>query len=111
MDALPIKFPVYRKCCSFWVGSIGVVIQALRAHKPRDKCTQENLEVLTHVNVPSKNVFACISYTSFQIQMSPSKMLHKRNLYAHTDFEKLEGTLVVIYFGLFTIDLLQGLIF
>jgi len=32
---------------------------------------------------------------SFQIQLSPGKMLHKGNFmfYAHTDFEKLEGTL------------------
>ena len=31
-------------------------------------------------NVPSKNVFAHISYTSFQIQTSPGKLLHKRNV-------------------------------
>src|SRR6218665_877494 len=36
-----------------------------------------------HINVPSENVFAHISYTSFQIQMSPGKMLHKRN-FTHT---------------------------
>ena|SRR6218665_345880 len=30
-------------------------------------------------NVTSKNVFAHISYTSFEIQMSSSKMLHKTN--------------------------------
>src|SRR6218665_728346 len=47
-----------------------------------------------HINVPSKNVFAHISYTLFQTQMSPGKMLHKRNFDVHTDFEKLEGTLV-----------------
>src|SRR6218665_877706 len=49
-----------------------------------------------HINVPSKNAFAHISYMVFQIQiqMSPSKMLHKQNLYAHTDFNKLEGTMI-----------------
>src|SRR6218665_4153268 len=45
-----------------------------------------------HINIPSKNVFAHISYTSFQIQTSPGEMLHKLN-FMHTDFEKLEGTL------------------
>ena len=34
----------------------------------------------THINIPSKNVFARISYMSFQIQMSPCRVLHKRNL-------------------------------
>ena len=32
-----------------------------------------------HINVPSKNAFAHISYMSFQIQMSSGKVLHKRN--------------------------------
>ena len=32
-----------------------------------------------HINIPSRNVFAHISYTSVQIQMSSGKMLHKRN--------------------------------
>ena len=31
------------------------------------------------VNVPFKTVVNIISYTSFQIQMSPGKMRHKRN--------------------------------
>ena len=44
--------------------------------------------------VPSKNVFAHILYVSFQIQMSSGKMLHKRN-FMHTDFKKIEGTLVM----------------
>jgi len=34
---------------------------------------------LAHINIPSNNVFAPTSYTSFQIQMSPGKMLHKIN--------------------------------
>jgi len=37
-----------------------------RAHTGRDTRAQENLE---YTNVPSKNVFAHISYTSFQIQI------------------------------------------
>jgi len=32
-----------------------------------------------HINAPSKDVFAYISYMSFQVQMSPGKMLHKGN--------------------------------
>src|SRR6218665_2916207 len=32
-----------------------------------------------HINVPSKNAFAHVSYTSFKIQMSSGKMLHKRS--------------------------------
>jgi len=32
-----------------------------------------------HINVPSKNGFAHILYTSVQIQISSGKMLHKRN--------------------------------
>jgi len=43
-----------------------------------------------HINVPSKNVFAYISYMSFQIQMSSEKMLYKRN-FMHTEtVKKLE---------------------
>ena len=38
-----------------------------------------------HINVPTKNAFAHILYTSFQIQASPGKMLQKRNsMRAHT---------------------------
>jgi len=33
-------------------------------------------------------------YTSFQIDLSPSKTLHKKS-YAHTGFTKLEETLVL----------------
>ena len=36
-----------------------------RAHKPRDEHTRK---LGVHINVPSINVFACISYTLFQIQ-------------------------------------------
>src|SRR6218665_3302617 len=50
-----------------------------------------------HINVPSSNVFAHISYISFQIQMSLGKMSHKRNFIS--DFKKLEGTLVGIWFN------------
>ena len=32
-----------------------------------------------HINVPSEDAFAHISYKSFQIQLSPGKMLLKRN--------------------------------
>jgi len=44
----------------------------------RDEHTQENLERTQ--NVPSKNIFAYISDMSFQVQMSPGEMLHKRNV-------------------------------
>jgi len=37
-------------------------------------------------------LFAHISYTSFEIQMSSGNVA-KRFFYAHTDFNKLEGTL------------------
>jgi len=46
----------------------------------------------THRNVPSKNVFAHISYTPLQIQMNSGKMLHKRNLCTHR-LEKSRGNI------------------
>jgi len=50
-----------------------------------------------HINVPSKNVFAHISYqNSFQIHVIAGETLHK-SFYAHTDFKKLEGTLALAY--------------
>jgi len=45
-----------------------------------------------------KMFFAHISYTSFQNWMSSGKMLHKKKFNVHTDFKKLEGTLVPVYF-------------
>src|SRR6218665_3871336 len=42
-----------------------------------------------------QKLFAHNSYTSFQIQMSLCKILHKIFFYAQTDFEKLEETLIV----------------
>jgi len=63
-------------------------------HTNRETCTQIVRHVHTrklgaHINVPSKNVFALVSYTAFQIQMSPGKMLHTK-MFMYTDFEKLE---------------------
>ena len=52
------------------------VCVCVRTHVVRQVHT---IEHEAHINVPSKNVFAHISYTSFQIQMSSGKMLHKRN--------------------------------
>ena len=43
-----------------------------------------------------RKYFALISYTSFQIQMSSAKMLHKRNYMCTQTLKELEGTLLVI---------------
>jgi len=36
-----------------------------------------------------------ISYTSFQVQLSHGKMFAQMKFYVHTDFEKLEWTLIL----------------
>jgi len=51
------------------------------AHMGREMSARKKLGA--YKNFSSKSVFAHISYTSFQIQMSPRKMLYKRNYLAH----------------------------
>jgi len=63
-------------------------------------CVHTSCETSAHkktwsdINVHSKNLFAQISYTSFQIQTSSGRMFAQKKFYVHTDFEKLDGTLV-----------------
>src|SRR6218665_3980762 len=45
-------------------------------------------KLCTHMNFTSKNIFAHISYKSFQ-----TLFLAQKTFYAHTNFEKLGGTL------------------
>ena len=51
--------------------------------------TSAHKKFLAHINFPFKNVFAHISYTSFQIHMSPGKMLHKSNFMRTQTFKKV----------------------
>src|SRR6218665_423498 len=53
----------------------------VREHTSRETSTTRKLGA--HIKVPSKSVFAYISYMSFQIQISPGKILPKRN-FIHT---------------------------
>ena len=59
------------------------------AHRSWDERT---LGVCINNILPSKNVYALISYTSLQMQTSSGKMLHKRNF--RRRLKKLEGTLL-----------------
>ena len=50
-----------------------------------------------HINVPSKNVF-CTYFIHFIPKSDEFRLnVAQKKLYAHTDFRKLEGTLVIIY--------------
>ena len=50
----------------------------VRTHTGRETSTRTR-KLGAHINVPSKNLFAHISYMVFQIHMILGKMLHKRN--------------------------------
>jgi len=67
------------RCCRF------VILKVAPRHQNWCMLLESNVpsKLGAHINVPSKNVFAHISYTSFQIQMSPSKMLLK-GYFMHT---------------------------
>jgi len=64
-----------------WIGVPPSPLRCLKINIPSKLCDCVRTRKLgAHRNVPYKNDFANISYTSFQIQMSSGKMLHKRNL-------------------------------
>src|SRR6218665_3543068 len=64
--------------------------------------TSAHAKIWSSHNVPSKNVFAHISYTSFQIQMSSGKVLHRRNLIHYKHF------ITSIYIAPLQVGLLRG---
>ena len=75
-------------------------INSIRANVPSKLCMRAQTvrwaharKLEAHINISSNNVFAHISYTSLQIQMSPGpgKILHKRNLMKLSYLWKMRG--------------------
>jgi len=72
---IPCMEPMFPLSCA----RVCARIQAVRRAHTRRLCA--------HIDVPSKNVVACISYTSFQIQSRPGKMLYSINFMCTQTFQ------------------------
>src|SRR6218665_1025861 len=90
-DALAI---VESKCCKFVNGNSSLSLTTNVPSRARVVRRAHTRKLGAHINVPTKNVFANISYTSFQVQMSSGKMLHKINFMCTQILKKLHGTLL-----------------
>jgi len=56
-------------------------------------------------------MFLHIFHTRIQFRMSPGKLLHKRKFHAHTEFNKLEGTLIItLIVNIITITIFNNVI-
>src|SRR6218665_413858 len=80
---------------------IDLNLRSLLSNVPSKLCTRTQVvktqENGVHITVPSKNGFVHISYTSFQIQMSSGKMLHKRSFMRTSDILVFKIILVLVF--------------